>query len=56
MPNNTPTSKWNSRKFAALIITILTNLLRAGVIDHDVRLMGQIGFTYKFGLPSWAEE
>ncbi|MEZ4326777.1 MAG: PEGA domain-containing protein [Polyangiales bacterium] len=35
---------------------ILTNLLRAGVIDHDVRLMGQIGFTYKFGLPSWAEE
>ncbi len=35
MPNQTPTSKWNSRKFAALMITLLTNLLLWMNVDDE---------------------
>lgn len=35
---------------------IMSNLVGAGLIDNDPRLLGQVGFTYKFGLPSWTPE
>ncbi|MCA9535681.1 MAG: PEGA domain-containing protein [Myxococcales bacterium] len=35
---------------------IMTDLVGAGLIDSDPRLLGQLGFTYKFGLPSWDSE
>jgi cytosine/uracil/thiamine/allantoin permease len=35
MPNTTETSKWNSRKFAALMITLVTNLLLWMNVDDE---------------------
>jgi hypothetical protein len=35
---------------------IMSNLVGAELIDNDPRLLGQVGFTYKFGLPSWSRE
>lgn len=35
---------------------IMSNLVGVELLDDDPRLLGQVGFTYKFGLPSWTPE